>query len=57
MNAIIFVDEEIMGNRIECHSVEEVNKELTDILDENVYEISIKKRAVKDNSPCVCSSQ
>ena len=53
MKATIKIDEEIMGNRIECDSTEKLIKEVVRELDENVYEISIKKRAVKDNSPSI----
>lgn len=54
MKTIIYVDEENMGHRIECNSVEEVNKELAQILDENVYEISIKKRVAQKEPTVEC---
>ena len=47
------VDAETHGYNKEYEKVEELIKTVVIELDENVVEVSIKKRAVKDNSPSV----
>lgn len=47
------VDEEVQGSNEELNSPEEMKKRLETLIDENVIEVTVKKRAVKDNSPCV----
>ena len=47
------LDAETHGYNKEYSKVEELQKAVVGELDENVIEVSIKKRAVKDNSPSV----
>lgn len=47
---ILRLDAETHGYNKEYESIEELKKAITEELDENVFEVSIKKRAVKDNS-------
>ena len=44
------IDEEVQGNKKEISSVEELAKELKGLLDERVYEVTIKKRAAGNSS-------
>ena len=46
------VDAETHGYNKEYEKTDELLKAVLEELDENVIEVSIKKRAVKDNSPC-----
>ena len=50
---ILRLDAETHGYNKEYENVEELQNAITEELDENVMEVSIKKRAVKDNSPSV----
>lgn len=52
MKAILRLDAETHGYNKEFTNKEELQNTIAAELDENVYEISIKKRAVKDNSQC-----
>lgn len=47
---LLIVDEEVQGYREDIESPEEVKGMLECLIDENIIEISIKKRAAKDNS-------
>lgn len=49
----LHIDEEVQGRNEEFTTPEEMKKRLETLIDENVTEVTIKKRAVKDNSPCV----
>lgn len=51
------IDEEVQGNKKEFPSVEELLKELGDLLDERVYEVTIKKRAAVNSSREGCSNK
>ena len=53
MKTVIYIDAETHGYNKEVSSVKELQEAIAAELDENVLEISIKKRAVKDNSPSV----
>lgn len=53
MKAVVHIDAETHGSNEECSSVEDLIKTVVKEMDENVIEVSIKKRAVKDNSPCI----
>ena len=44
------IDEEVQGNKKEIPSVEELSKELNSLLDERVYEVTVKKRAAVNSS-------
>ena len=48
---ILHVDEEVQGRKEEFTTPGEMKKRLEILIDENVIEVSIKKRAVRDNSP------
>ena len=47
---ILKTDEEVQGNKKEIPSVEKLSKELNSLLDERVYEVSVKKRAAVNSS-------
>lgn len=47
---ILETDEEVQGNKKEFPSVEELSKELNSLLDERVYEVTVKKRAAINSS-------
>ena len=51
---VLRLDAETHGYNKEYESIEELNKAIAEELDENVFEVLIKKRAVKDNSQCEC---
>lgn len=51
------IDEEVQGNKKEFHSVEELSKELNGLLDERVYEVTIKKRAAVNSAQEGCSNK
>lgn len=51
----LYVDEEVQGNREEISTPEEMKRKLEALIDENVIEVTVKKRAVKDNSPRMCT--
>lgn len=53
----LIVDAETYGCRKEYDKEAELIKAVVSELDENVIEVSIKKRAVKDNSPSVARSE
>lgn len=53
MNAILRLDAETHGYNKEYEKEVELIKAVVEEIDENVIEVSIKKRAVKDNSPCI----
>lgn len=57
MNVILRLDAETHGYNKEFTNKEELQNTIAAELDENVYEISIKKRAVRDNSPCDCETK
>lgn len=46
---MLFVDEGAQGSVEKVQELNELKERLNDILDENVIEIAIKKRVVKDN--------
>ena len=46
----LHIDEEVQGSNEEINSPEEMKKRLETLIDEDVLEVSIKKRAAKDNS-------
>ena len=46
----LYVDEEVQGNREEISTPEEMKRKSEALIDENVIEVTVKKRAVKDNS-------
>ena len=50
---ILRMDAETHGYNKEVSNVKELQEAIAAELDENVLEVSIKKRAVKDNSPCI----
>lgn len=50
---ILRVDAETHGYNKEYEKTDELIKVVLEELDENVIEVSIKKRAVKDNSPSI----
>lgn len=43
------IDEEIQGSKEQFDSVEKALEELKKIMDERVYEVSVKKRAATDS--------
>ena len=47
----LFVDEGAQGSVEKVQELNELKERLNDVLDENVIEIAIKKRAAKDSSP------
>lgn len=47
----LHIDEEVQGSNEEFTTPEEMKKRLETLIDENVIEVTVKKRAVKDNSP------
>lgn len=50
---ILRIDAETHGYNKEYENAENLTKAVIEELDDNVIEVSIKKRAVKDNSPCI----
>ena len=48
---ILRVDEEVQGINKEITSVSEMKAAVVTLIDEDVIEVSIKKRAAIDNSP------
>lgn len=44
------IDEEVLGRRKDFDSVEKVLEELKEIMDERVYEVTVKKRAAVNSS-------
>ena len=53
----LYVDEKVQGNREEISTPKEIKRKSEALIDENVIEVTVKKRAVKDNSPCVGGSK
>lgn len=53
---VLKIDEEVQGNKKEFDSVEEFSEELSSLLDERVYEVTIKKRAAVNSSQEICST-
>ena len=53
---ILHKDEEVQGSNEEFATPEEMKKKLETLIDENVIEVTVKKRAAKDNSLCVAGS-
>ena len=51
----LHIDEEVQGSNEEFNTPEEMKKRLETLIDENVIEVTVKKRAVKDNSPRMCA--
>ena len=46
----LHLNAETYGFHKDIESMDEMKKEVMDLIDEDIIEISIKKRAVKDNS-------
>lgn len=47
---VLHVDEEVQGYNREIENVTDMKAAVVTLIDENVLEVAIKKRAVKDNS-------
>lgn len=56
MTTVIHMDAETHGYNKEVSSVKELQETIAAELDENVLEVSIKKRAVKDNVKVTCGN-
>lgn len=50
IEVILIVDEEVQGSKEEFCSVDKLKREVVKYIDESVEEITIKKRAVYNNS-------
>lgn len=50
MKATLFINEEVQGSRKDYETSEELKEAVLDVLDENVFEVLVKKRVAKDNS-------
>ena len=48
---VLHVDEEVQGFNKEIENANDMRAAVATLIDENVIEVSIKKRAVIDNSP------
>lgn len=53
---VLKIDEEVMGQRKEFVSEEKLLDELNEVMDERVYEVTIKKRAAVNSSQEGCST-
>lgn len=51
---VLHVDEEVQGFNKEITNANDMRAAVVTLIDENVTEVSIKKRAVKDNSLKEC---
>lgn len=50
---VLRLDAETHGYNKEISNVEDLQEAIQKELDDDVLEVSIKKRAAKDNSPCI----